>query len=230
MKNNKLTIIIPVFNEEKTIKQIVAKVLKTDFNKEIIIVNDGSTDNTGKILKKITNRKITVITHLENFGKGQSLKSGIEKLTGDIIIIQDADLEYDPSDYNELIKPILEDKADVVYGSRLVAAKPHRVLYFWHWLGNSSITFLTNFLYNTNLSDMETGYKVFKKEVLKSLNLKSNGFDIEPEITAKVFKNHWRVYEVPISYCGRSYEEGKKITWKDGIRAIITLVKYRFTD
>lgn len=228
----KLSVVIPVYNEEKTILQIVKKVLRTKFQKEIIIIDDCSTDQTPKLLKSlvIKHKNIKVITHEKNEGKGKSIRDGFNIAKNDIVIVQDSDLEYDPDDYRELIKPIVEGKADVVFGSRLVAAKPHRVLYFWHWLANILLTFTANFLYNTNLSDMETGYKVFSKKVLKSINLKSNRFDIEPEITAKVFKNHWRVFEVPISYSGRSYEEGKKIYWKDGIIALYTLFKYRFLD
>lgn len=228
----KLSVVIPVFNEEQTIEKLIDKVMSDKIPKEVIAVDDCSTDKTPKILKQLSKKygNLKTVFLSQNKGKGHALRVGFTKFEGDMLLIQDADLEYDPSDYPELIKPIIEEKADVVFGSRLVAAKPHRVLYFWHWLANSMLTLLTNFLYNTNLSDMETGYKVFSKRALKSLNLKSDRFEIEPEITAKVFKGHWRVFEVPISYSGRSYEEGKKITWIDGVKALFSLIKYRFTD
>jgi glycosyltransferase involved in cell wall biosynthesis len=226
----KLSILIPVFNECKTVEPIVEQVRSVDIDKEIIIVDDGSTDGTREILReKIESIEgVKVLYHDRNQGKGAAIRTAQAHITGDISIIQDADLEYDPRDYRTLITPIIEGKADVVYGSRFLGQ--HRAFLFWHYLGNRFLTFITNLLYNTMLTDMETCYKAFRSEIFKSVTIRSNRFDFEPEITAKVFKTGCKVFEVPISYAGRDYYEGKKITWKDAFGAIWTLVKYRFTD
>ncbi len=227
----KLSVLIPVFNEKNNIKKIIEKVETIDIEKEIILIDDFSNDGTREIIENdIKGDHIIKIYHSENLGKGAAVRSGIKCITGDITIIQDADMEYDPCDYPSLIKPIVSGDADVVYGSRLSGGAPQRVFMFWHLLGNRFLTFMTNILYNTTLSDMETGYKAFKSDIIKGLSLKSYRFEIEPEITAKILKHKYRVYELPISYYGRSYEEGKKITWKDGFIALWTLVRYRFFD
>lgn len=223
----KLSIIIPVYNEVSTIKKVIDSVNDTNFDKEIIVVDDGSTDGTREALEKFNNR-FKIIYHKKNMGKGAAIRSALEHITGDVVLFQDADLEYDPSEYIFLIEPIQKGFADVVYGSRLSGGRPQRMYMFWHKLGNAFLTFLTNILYNTTLSDMETGYKVFKRDIIRNLNIKSKGFSVEAEITAKVLKKGCRVYEVPISYYGRSYAEGKKITWKQGVSAVITLLWYRF--
>ena len=209
---------------------VVAKVNAVDYEKEIILIDDYSTDGTREILKNYENKEnFQVFYHNRNQGKGAALRTGFANVSGDIIIIQDADLEYNPSDYGILIEPILDGRADVVYGSRFLGG-PHRVLFFWHYIGNMILTTWSNMFTNVNLTDMETGYKVFTKEVNESLALKCNRFGFEPEFTAKVAKNKFRIYEVPISYNGRDYSEGKKITWKDGVAAIWYIFKFRFTD
>ena len=220
-----LSIIIPAYNEVDFIGDVIRRVQETPFEKEIIIVDDGSVDGTRDILKNLKEPNITVVLQEVNQGKGAALRAGFERAKGDIVIIQDADLEYDPRDYPRLLEPILEGKADVVYGSRFLGG-PHRVLYFWHYVGNMAVTLLSNMFTNLNLTDMETGYKVFKREVLKDITIESNRFGFEPEITAKIAKGRFKVYEIPISYYGRSYEEGKKITWRDGIKAFFTILKY----
>ena len=226
-----VSVIIPCFNEKSTIEEIIYKVQKINFPlKEIIIIDDCSTDGTREILKKINNPIIKIFFHTKNKGKGAALRTGFSKITGDICIIQDADLEYDPSEYPKLIKPILENKADVVFGSRFQGGLPHRVDYFWHRVGNGFLTLLSNIFTDLNLSDMETCYKVFTKDVIKSLKINENRFGFEPEITAKIAKEKVRAYEVGISYYGRTYAEGKKITWKDGIRAIYCILKYNLFD
>ncbi|MEA1927125.1 MAG: glycosyltransferase family 2 protein [Candidatus Auribacterota bacterium] len=225
----KLSIVIPIYNEEKTLMTILEKVRAQDFDKEIILVDDGSSDGTRDILKSLDYPEIRVFLHRENQGKGAALRTGFAEATGDIIIIQDADLEYNPEEYGYLIKPILDGVADVVYGARFLGG-PHRVLYFWHYCGNKLLTLITNILYNINLNDMETCYKVFTKEALAGVTTISNRFGFEPEITARMVKSNQRIYEVPISYFGRTYEEGKKITWKDGIAAFYTLFKFRFFE
>jgi len=227
----KLSIIIPVFNEEKTIQEVIESVLNAPLpleikDIEIIIVNDCSTDNTSNILKSIKNDKIKIIHHSKNQGKGAAIRTGIENITGDIVIIQDADLEYDPNEYPNLLDPIIRDKADVVYGSRFLGSGPHRVVYYWHYIGNNILTTISNMFTNINLTDMETCYKVFRKEIIKKIKIKENRFGFEPEITAKIAKLKCRIYEVGISYYGRTYEEGKKINWKDGVRAIWCILKY----
>lgn len=224
-----VSVIVPVFNELKTIRAIIGKIRETMLVDEIIVVDDCSTDGTSEAIREEGNA-IRVYRHAKNLGKGAAVRTGIQYASGDIIIIQDADLEYDPGEYKYLLEPILSGMADVVYGSRMSGGKTQRVYMFWHKVGNSFLTFLTNLLYNTTLTDMETGYKVFKKEVISGMKLCSNGFSIEPELTAKIFKKKLRVYEVPISYYGRRYDEGKKITWRHGISAMLTLLKYRFVD
>ncbi len=227
---NKISILIPVFNEVNTLQKILEKVENTDFcnlEKEIILIDDGSFDGTKDLYKNLPYK---VLYHEKNMGKGAALRTGFKEATGDIVVIQDADLEYEPKDYQELIQLILDDKADVAYGTRLTGVKPSRAFMFHHLLGNKFLTLLTNILYNTTLTDMETCYKAFKRSFLNGIEIKSNRFDFEPEITAKVLKRGARIYELPISYYGREYNEGKKITWKDGFSAIWTLVKYRFTD
>ena len=227
---NKISILIPVFNEVNTLQKILEKVENTDFcnlEKEIILIDDGSFDGTKDLYKNLPYK---VLYHEKNMGKGAALRTGFKEATGDIVVIQDAALEYEPKDYQELIQLILDDKADVAYGTRLTGVKPSRAFMFHHLLGNKFLTLLTNILYNNTLTDMETCYKAFKRSFLNGIEIKSNRFDFEPEITAKVLKRGARIYELPISYYGREYNEGKKITWKDGFSAIWTLVKYRFTD
>jgi len=225
----KLSVIMPVYNEERTIQEIVKRVLEVPLEKELVIVDDCSKDRTSEFLKAYVNKaEIKVLRHEKNRGKGAAIRTGIQAATGDMIVIQDADLEYDPAEYPILVKPIIEGRADVVYGSRFLGL--HRVFLYYHYLGNKFLTFLTNLLYNTMLTDMETCYKVFRAEVLKGITIRSDRFNFEPEITAKVFKKKLRVYEMPISYYGREYQEGKKITWRDAFPAIWALIKYRFTD
>lgn len=226
----KLSVIIPVYNEEKTIREIVKKVKEVEIEKEVILVDDGSTDGTWQAVEKMQQEGIQVFRHERNLGKGAAIRTGLSHAKGDIVIVQDADLEYDPSEYPSLLDPILRGAADVVYGSRLSGGRPQRVYLFWHKVGNDFLTFLTNLLYNTTLTDMETGYKMFRREMVQNIRLRSNGFSIEPELTAKFFKRKARVYEVPISYYGRSYNEGKKITWRQGISAFFALVWFRFFD
>lgn len=229
-----LSILIPVFNEIRFLSALLEKVNAVDFcglQKQIILVDDGSTDGTRDLLKRYEGQTpYTVVYHEANQGKGAALRTALQYATGDIIVIQDADLEYDPKDYPELIQLILDGKADVAYGSRLTAGKPVRAFNVLHYFGNKFLTFMTNILYNTTLTDMETCYKAFKAEFLKDVVIRSNRFDFEPEITAKVLKRGARLYEAPISYSGRNFDEGKKITWRDGISALWTLVKYRFVD
>jgi glycosyltransferase involved in cell wall biosynthesis len=220
----KLSIIIPVYNEIGTILQIIEKVKEAPFDKEIIVVDDGSTDGTGNLLKE-KGDGITVLFHEPNQGKGAAIRTAIPHITGDVVIVQDADLEYHPSEYPRLLAPIVDGVADAVYGSRFQGGT-HRVLFFWHALGNRIITTLSNMFTDLNLSDMETGYKVFRAEVIKKIKIESKRFGFEPEITAKIAKMGCRIYEVPISYWGRDYSEGKKINWKDGFAAIYWIIKY----
>lgn len=227
---NKISILIPVYNEVNTLLQMVKKVEETDFcnlEKEIILIDDCSDDGTKELYKDIPYK---VLYHNYNQGKGAALRTGLTEATGDIIVIQDADLEYEPVDYIPLIKLILEGHADVCYGSRLTGGKPSRSFMFTHLLGNKFLSLLTNILYGSTLTDMETCYKAFRADFIKDINIRSDRFDFEPEITAKILKKHARLYELPISYYGREFSEGKKITWRDGIFAIIALIKYRFVD
>ena len=229
MKIKKLSIIMPAFNEEATIAKTIKRVLKANIpgvSKELIVINDGSKDKTKKAIKNIKDRRIVLIDKKVNQGKGAGIRDAIKKATGDVLIIQDADLEYDPVEIKRLLEPIKNDQADVVYGSRFMGGEAHRVLYFWHMVVNKSLTLLSNMLTNLNLTDMETCYKVFTKDVAKKLKIKELRFGFEPEFTVKVAKMNARVYEMGISYAGRSYTEGKKINWKDGIRAVYCLFKY----
>lgn len=227
----KISVIIPVYNEKSTISEIIARVRAVDLEKEIIIVDDGSTDGTLQQLAEIDGQfeNVNVLSHQENRGKGAALRTGFAEASGEVIIVQDADLEYDPREYEALLVPILDGRAEVVYGSRFLSG-PHRVLFFWHYVGNKFLTLLCDALSNLNLTDMETCYKVFKKEVLNDIQLKSNRFGFEPEFTMKIAKKGFRVYEVPISYSGRTYEEGKKIGWRDGLAAVFVILWFRFFD
>ncbi len=226
----KISVIIPCYNEEKFIENLLRKVSKSlkKFDHEIIIVNDFSSDKSKLIIESLEIENSKLFNHVENLGKGASLRTGIRNSSGEIVIIQDADLEYDPNEYGKLIQPIIDDLADVVYGSRFRSGDRSRVLFFWHSLGNQFLTFLSNMFTNLNLTDMETCYKVFRGDILRSIPIEENRFGFEPEITAKISKirPRLRIYEVGISYYGRTYEEGKKITWKDGFRALYSIIKY----
>lgn len=232
----KLSVLMPVYNEINTIEEIIRRVEEVDIPKEIIIVDDYSTDGSREYLaeleKKKGNRKddIKILFHGKNKGKGAAISTALRHITGEAVVIQDADLEYDPLEYKRLLKPIIDGKADVVYGSRLIGGETHRVLFFWHSVGNKILTILSNMLTNINLTDMETGFKIFKAEVLKDINIKSDRFGFEPEITAKIAKKGWRIYETSISYYGRDYSQGKKINWKDGIAALFHIIRFRFFD
>lgn len=222
----KLSVIMPVFNEESTIREIIARVKAVNLDKEIILVNDGSTDGTADILQELADKTTHVFSHERNMGKGAALRTGFSHANGEIIIIQDTDLEYAPEQYVKLIQPILEGRADVVYGSRFVTGDYRRVLFFWHMVGNKFLTLLSNMLTNMNLSDMETGYKVFRRDILKQIEIEEDRFGFEPEITAKLSKLNVRIYEVGISYAGRTYQEGKKVGWRDGFSALRCILKY----
>ena len=227
----KLSIVIPVYNEKATIREILRRVqaVKLPVRKEIIIVDDCSRDGTREILAGIKDRNVRVLFHDANQGKGAALRTGFARATGDIVLVQDADLEYDPNEYPQLLAPILDGRADVVYGSRFMGGT-HRVLFFWHYVGNRVLTVLSNIVSNLNLTDMETCYKVISSKLLRKIRLRSQRFGIEPEITIKLAKLRARIYEVPISYSGRDYAEGKKIGWKDGLAAIFHILRYRFFD
>jgi glycosyltransferase involved in cell wall biosynthesis len=227
----KLSIVIPVYNEKETIREILRRVqaVKLPVRKEIIIVDDCSRDGTRDILNRLAGRNVRVLFHDQNRGKGAALRTGFARATGDIVLVQDADLEYNPDEYPRLLAPILDGRADVVYGSRFLGG-PHRVLFFWHFVGNRVLTTLSNMVTNLNLTDMETCYKVFRGKTLKKVHLRSSRFGFEPEITIKLAKLRSRIYEVPISYSGRDYTEGKKIGWKDGLAALFHILRYRFFD
>ena len=222
-----LSIVVPCFNEINTIDEVIQKIKNSPIlNKEIIIIDDYSTDGSKEFLENIKDEEIKVIFHKKNQGKGAALRTGIGFAKGDVVIIQDADLEYDPEDYPNMIMPIIKNKADVVYGSRFKGGQPHRVVYFWHRIGNGFLTLLSNIFTDLNLSDMETCYKAFRREIIQSIKIEENRFGFEPEITAKISKQNYRIYEVGISYYGRTYKEGKKIGWKDGVKAIVSILKY----
>jgi len=221
-----LSVVMPCYNEVNTIEACVYAVLKSPWVKELIIVDDGSTDGTREKLVMMVDERIQVHLHEKNGGKGAALRTGFQQASAEYVIVQDADLEYDPKDFYKLLEPLIEGKADVVYGSRFAGSDAHRVLYFWHMVGNKFLTLMSNAFTNLNLTDMETCYKCFKREVIQSIELRENRFGIEPELTGKVAAGRHRVYEVGISYAGRTYEEGKKIGWRDGFRALYCIVKY----
>jgi glycosyltransferase involved in cell wall biosynthesis len=249
LDNPKVSIVIPVYNEKSTIDEILRRVLETEMRKEVIVVDDCSTDGTRQILENLAARQangealapaqdgsdpialrdLKFFFQTPNQGKGAALRRGFAEVTGDIVLVQDADLEYDPRDYGVLLEPMIDGRADVVYGSRFLGG-PQRVHYFWHYVANRFLTLLSDVFTNLKLSDMETCYKVFRREVLTGVQIKSDRFGFEPEITAKIAKHKWRIYEVPITYAGRTYEEGKKITWKDGVQALWCIIRYKFTD
>lgn len=227
----KLSVVMPVYNEKDSILKVIDRVLSQDIVHEVIIVDDGSNDGTRELLmQSALDSRIKVLLHDKNMGKGAALRTGFQLATGDVTVVQDADHEYDPAEYKALMAPIERGDADAVYGSRLSGGRPQRAYFFWHKIGNNFITLFANILYNTTLSDIETGYKMVRTSLLKEINIKSNGFAIEPELTAKLLKKKARVYEVPISYYGRTYAEGKKIFWYHGIEAIWALLKYKFVD
>jgi glycosyltransferase involved in cell wall biosynthesis len=228
----KLSVVMPVYNERNTIREVISRVLAVPLDIELLCVDDGSTDGSREILAELQASHSQIHVHLQpaNMGKGAALRRGIQTSTGDFVIIQDADLEYDPAEYPTLLEPLIEGRADVVYGSRFLGGGPHRVLYFWHSVGNSILTLISNALTNMNMTDMETCYKVFRREIIQSIPLEEDRFGFEPEVTVKVAKRRLRVYEVGISYSGRTYAEGKKIGWKDGFRALWCLAKYTLKE
>ena len=221
-----LSVVMPCFNEEATVKLVAERVLASPWTRELVIVDDGSTDTTLEQVQSLADPRVRVLAQGRNQGKGAALRRGFGEATAPYVIVQDADLEYDPDDYDALLEPLLDGRADVVYGSRFLGGDAKRVLYFWHYFGNRVLTTMSNMFTNLNLSDMETCYKVFRREVLQSLHLREDRFGVEPEMTAKVARGNWRIYEVGISYNGRTYEEGKKIGWRDGFRALYCIVRY----
>jgi glycosyltransferase involved in cell wall biosynthesis len=221
-----LSVVMPCYNERETVEECVTAVLESPWVKELIIVDDGSNDGTRDILAGFKDQRIRVILQPQNGGKGSALRTGFKAASAEFVIVQDADLEYEPADYDKILRPLAAGKADVVFGSRFAGGEPHRVVYFWHMVGNKFLTLVSNMFTNLNLTDMETCYKCFRREVIQSIDLIENRFGIEPELTGKVAAGRWRVYEVGIAYDGRTYEEGKKIGWKDGVRAIVCIVKY----
>jgi glycosyltransferase involved in cell wall biosynthesis len=228
----KLSVVMPVYNERATVRTMIERVLALPMEIELLCVDDGSHDGSREILSEVERQhpQVRVLLQPRNIGKGAALRRGISEATGNFVVIQDADLEYDPADYHQLVGPLLADKADVVYGSRFLGGGPHRVLYFWHSVGNRLLTLISNCLTNINLTDMETCYKAFRREVIQSIPIEENRFGFEPEITVKVARRNLRIYEVGVSYFGRTYEEGKKIGWKDGFRALYCLVKYSLKE
>jgi glycosyltransferase involved in cell wall biosynthesis len=223
----RVSFLVPAYNEERTIEEVLGKLFELPFDKQVIVVDDGSTDGTPGILERWAERDGVVVVRQPNRGKGAAIRAGIPHVDGDIVVIQDADMEYDPAEVPALIEPIERGVADVVFGSRLAGGRPQRAYLFWHLVGNRFLSLLTNVLFNTTLSDMETGYKAFRSDVLRSLELREDSFAIEPEITGQICRMKLRIYEIPISYYGRSYDEGKKITWRDGFKAIATLFRVR---
>ncbi len=221
-----LTVVMPCYNEEGTIREVVKQVLESPYTQELIVVDDGSTDDTARILAELQDPRLRVLRHEHNRGKGAALRWGFSEATAPFVIVQDADLEYDPQEYREVLEPLLDGRADVVFGSRFLSGRPHRVLYYWHSVGNRLLTTVSNMFTNLNLTDMETCYKAFRREVIQSIELEEDRFGFEPEITAKAARGGWRIYEVGVSYSGRTYAEGKKIGWRDGVRAYYCIVAY----
>ena len=221
-----LSVVVPCYNEEATIESLLAQVLQSPWVAEVIVVDDGSRDRSREILAGLDNPRVRVILHDKNQGKGAALRTGFAHATHDYVIVQDADLEYDPQEYGLVLEPLLTDRADVVFGSRFLSGRPHRVLYFWHSMGNKFLTLMSNMFTDLNLTDMETCYKCFRREVIQSIPIEEDRFGFEPEITAKLARGRWRIYEVGISYSGRTYDEGKKIGWRDGVRAIYCIIRY----
>ena len=221
-----LSVVVPCFNEESTIATLVAQVLASPWVAQVVVVDDGSSDRSREILAGLTDPRVTVVLHERNRGKGAALRTGFSRATADFVVVQDADLEYDPSEYGVMLEPLLDDRADVVFGSRFLSGRPHRVLYFWHSMGNRFLTLLSNMFTDLNLTDMETCYKCFRRSVIQSIEIEEDRFGFEPEITAKLARGKFRIYEVGISYSGRTYAEGKKIGWRDGVRAIYCIVRY----
>lgn len=221
-----LSVVVPCFNEEATIATLVDQVLASPWVAQVVVVDDGSSDRSRDILTTLTDPRVTIVLHERNRGKGAALRTGFSRATADFVVVQDADLEYDPGEYGVLLEPLLDDRADVVFGSRFLSGRPHRVLYFWHSMGNRFLTLLSNMFTDLNLTDMETCYKCFRRSVIQSIEIEEDRFGFEPEITAKLARGKYRIYEVGISYSGRTYAEGKKIGWRDGVRAIYCIVRY----